>query len=392
MKNVYSILAFLTAGTLILTVGGCTKSKKSGGEREIRVSVMKLQKRTLRRQIPLQGTVMPVEYATISAKVSGTLEVLKVDEGDLCKAGDFLFGIDRQVLKNQVVVKEDEIKVKAAALKNSELELKTAEITCHQSQLDYDRAVTLRESKAISQANFETAETNLKTAKNAVLSSQAAIINAKAQLKQAESNLEIARKNLADSVIKAPFDCVIADKYVEENEYVTAGQDILKLENQCALEVVCYISAVYYHQITAGKTMVEFSDSASGMTGKGVVSYKSPSIDPESRTFKLKVNVPSELPLVSGMLCDLSIILEEKTAYALPSESILLRANNRLIAYTVNGEKRAESVEIRRGIVDGGFCEILNAEQYLDKVFVVTGQTFVNNGSLLNIVNGQENK
>lgn len=392
MKKVFLLSSIFLSAAVILSAGGCGKSQKAGSERKIRVTTMKLQKRSLRRQIPLQGTVMPVEYATISAKISGTVEVLKVDEGDKCKAGDFLFGIDRQVLKNQLVVKEDEIKVKEAALKNTELDLKTAEITCHQAQLDFDRAVTLRESKAISQANFEAAETSYKTAKNAVLSAKAAIINANAQLKQARSNFEIARKNLADSVIKAPFDCVVADKYVEENEYVSAGQNILKLENHRALEVVCYISAVYYHQIDVGKTAVEFTNAAGGVAGRATVSYKSPSIDPESRTFKLKIRIPSGVSLVSGMLCDLRIVLEEKIAYSLPAESVLLRANDRLIAYTVNDAKRAESVEIIRGIVDGEFCEILNAEKYLDKVFVVTGQTFVNNGSLLQIINGQENK
>ncbi|UKI34963.1 MAG: hypothetical protein L6W00_12750 [Lentisphaeria bacterium] len=36
-----------------------------------------------------------------------------------------------------------------------------------------------------------------------------------------------------------------------------------------------------------------------------------------------------------------------------------------------------------RGIVDGKYCEVLNATELLKERFVVTGQTFVNNGSLL---------
>ena len=83
------------------------------------------------------------------------------------------------------------------------------------------------------------------------------------------------------------------------------------------------------------------------------------------------------------MLCELDIILAEREGYGLPESAILLRAENRMIAYTVNDKSRAESVEIKRGIIDGGFSEVLNAENLLSRRFVITGQTFINNGSLL---------
>lgn len=374
------------AGTLLFTAGGCAKkAKKDFKERETRVTVQELEKRTFRDRIPLQGIIAPKEHAMISAKISGTLELLKVSEGDRRKAGDVLFGIDRQVLKNQVVVKEDEIKVKEAALQSANFALKTAEINQRQAKLDYDRALTLRDSKAISQANFETSETAYKKAEMEVRNAQADIINAEAQLKQSRSNLAIAKKNLDDSVIRAPFDCVVFETYVEENEYVSTGKNIMKLENPGKFEIVCYISAVYYDRIVEGKTAVEFADSK-GEIKRCVVTYKAPGIDSTTRTFKIKADVPQNISVVSGMLCELNIILSEKSAYGLPSDAVLLRANNRHIVYTVGKENRAESVEVSLGIIDGNFSEIINAGEIIGKKFVTTGQTFINNGSLLKLI------
>lgn len=297
-----------------------------------------------------------------------------------------LFGIDRQILKNQVTVREDEIKVKQAELESARFMLESAEISERKAILDYERFLTLWQSKATSQTEFETYETTYKKAEMDVKSAKAAVINAEAQLKQAQGNLTIARKNLDDSVLHAPFDCVVADKYVEENEYVTAGQQILKLENQKQLEVICYISSVYYDQVAAGKTPVRFA--LDGVEkGQGVVTYKAPSIDPESRTFKLKVLVPPDISLVSGTLCDLNLILEEKEAYGLPADALLLRANDRYIVYAAGKDNRAKSFDVVRGIVDGKYCEVVNAAELLKERFVVTGQTFVNNGSLLRAVN-----
>ena len=220
-----------------------------------------------------------------------------------------------------------------------------------------------------------------------VQNAHSAIVNARAQLKQAQSNLAIAKKNLDDSVVRAPFDCVVFDKYVEANEYVSAGQDILKLENHDKLEVEVYISAGYYHQIEANKTAVEFKDVNGKVLGTAVVTYKSPGVDPESRTFKLKAVIPKNVKLVSGMLADINLILREKVAYGLPADAMMLRANDRYMVYTVTADKRAKDTTVERGIIDGSYCEVLNTAELLGKEVVTTGQTFVNNNALLNIIN-----
>ncbi len=386
----YQRLRFLSCiASVGLLLAGCGEAeKKSIAERETRVTLQPLEKRVFRHQIPVQGTVYPVEYAVLSAKISGTLELLKVDEGDVRKKGDVLFGIDRQILKNQVTVREDEIKVKQAELESAKLALQSAKILEEKATLDYKRFLSLWSSKATSQSEFETYETNYKKAETDVNSAQAAIVNAEAQLKQAEGNLVIAKKNLDDSIVHAPFDCVVTDKYVEENEYVVTGQNILRLENPGEQEVICFISAGYYDLVKAGSTPVIFA--LDGVEkGRGVVTYKAPSIDPESRTFKLKVQVPQEIQLVSGTLCDLSIILEEKEAYGLPADAMLLRANDRYIVYAIDKDNRAKSIDVVRGIVDGKYCEVVNANDLLKERIVVTGQTFVNNGSLLRPINAE---
>ena len=388
------------AAALLLCAAGCGPKKiKKAGEREVRVTVQKLEKRIFRRTIPVQGTVTPVEHAIISAKTGGTLEMLKVDEGDTLPKGAVLFGIDSKILKNQLTVRENEIKVKEAEVKVKEAELdiakiaeKSAETSRDNAKSEYDRIKRLLEKNAASKAEFEKNETSYKTAelkvqsaRAAVESAQAAVVNAQAQLKQAQSNLDIARKNFEDSVIVAPFDCTVTDKYVEENEYVSVGQNILKLENHKQLEVECFISAVHYESIKPGKTSAIF-----GRGGRAAVTYKAPSIDPESRTFKIKIRLPEGVDLVSGTLCSLKLVLEEKEAYGLPADAILLRANDRYIAYTVDEKGNAKNVEIERGIIDGKFCEVKNSAELTELKFVVTGQTFVNNGARLKVINPEK--
>jgi RND family efflux transporter MFP subunit len=377
---------WMLSAALIFTTTACSKKTVKSTPKTTRVKIAALKEQTFRQRIPLQGTVQPVEFATISAKVSGTMEVFEVDEGDQIKKGTLLFSIDRQVLKNQVTVKEDEIQVRKAAVQSAESALEIANVSLKQAQRDRDRAANLAKSKAISESSVEAANTDFEKARIEVNTATANVANAKAQLKQAESNLEIAKKNLEDSTIYAPFDGVVFDKFVEKNEFVSSGQDILKLENHKELEVVCFLSAVYYDQVIENQTPVNFT----GSNKRGVISYKAPGIDPESRTFKIKAKVPAETGLVSGMLCELDIILTERTGYGLPESAVLLRADDKMIAFTMTGDKKAMSVNIEKGITDNGMTEILNGKEYLDRKFVVSGQTFINNGALLSEITAED--
>ena len=386
-KNYYLRSGFAFTGLLcsaILLCGCAKKMKKNTAERETRVKIQKIEKRHFRRQIPVQGTVDPVQFAVLSAKLGGTVERFPVETGMKLKKGAILYEIDRQVLQNQVTMRQDEINVKAAELRSAIANKSTAVLSEKKAKLDYDRADKLYRSKAISKADFEECETNYQKAQKEIDSANADIANAEAQLAQAKSNLIIAQKNLADATHRAPFDCTVVGTYVEEKEYVPTGTKILKIENLDQLEVVCYISSVYYNEIVQDKTKVEIS-----VDGKkyadAVITFKAPSIDPQSRTFKIKAIVPKDSGLVSGMLCNVNIILEEKVAYGLPADAMLLRANNRYIVFAAGADNRAKSFDVKPGIVDGIYREVLNPEKLMQENIIVSGQSFVNAGALLRV-------
>ena len=388
MRSLNVLTALVIVASLTLA-GGCGKKKKKAvKEREVRVTLQKLEKRVFRRIIPVQGTVSSLRYAVISAKIGGVLEHLKISEGDKVKKGTVLFEIDRQVLKNQVMVKENEIAVKRAELETAKISLERSQINLEKAKLDFDRFAQLWNSRATSQTEYETAMVHFRNAQADVKKAEADIINAKAQLKQAEGNLIIAQKNLADSSTTAPYDCTITKTYFEEREYVSTGSNLVKIEDLTEFEIVTYISSVYYPVIVQDKTPVNISLDGKYL-GRAIVTHKAPAIDPVSRTFKVKVRVPKNIKLASGSLCNIDIILEEKETYGLPSDSILLRAGNRYICYAIDQNNRAVSFDVIPGIVDGKMTEVVNNAKLRNERFVTTGQTFVNAGTLLSEVKNQ---
>ena len=382
-----SVLFVLCAAMLCSFTGGCKARKKSGKgkARVIKVALANPEKRHFVERIPVQGTVLPVEWASLSAKTSGTLDSLAVDEGSIVKKDDVLFEIDRKNLRNLVTVAENELAVCSSELASARINAELAGIKLRKAEWDFKRAETLHKSQAISQDSYETYDVAKKSAESEFSKANAQVAVSMAKEKKQSNNLNIAKKNLADSIIKAPFDGVITETFVEQGEFMQQGKVILKIENHKALEVNCFISSIYYNRILPGKTLARF-DLDGTAAGEARVTYRSPSIEPLSRTFKIKILVPPKSRLVSGILCDVSLVLSERDGYGIKSDAIMQRNNDRKIVF-VSENGVAREVEVKTGITDGDYTEILNRDDLKGLPVVVVGQTFINSGDKLSLIN-----
>ena len=379
----HATLPILLFAAAAAPLGGCRKAAVKRPGKTVRVTLGTLTKRRFQQSIPIKGTVYPVEYATVSARSEGILDDLKVDEGSRVKRGSLLFSIDRTNQENSVKVKSEEVSVARTELDTAEIELKLARTREEKANQDYLRAERLSRNKAIAKTNYEADVVAWKAAKAEVEKSEVSVRYRKAKLVQAETNLLIAQKDLRDAMVTAPFDCLIAEKLVEQGEYVKPGDKLLRLENDSRREIIAYLSAVYHRRIVPGKTAALISIDGKSF-GSAPVSYRAETIDPATRTFKIKVLLPPESRLACGLLCDLKLVLDEAEGYGVPSNAVLQRGN-RFFVFTADAENRAKSVTVKRGIIDGGNCQLLDPGDLLKKRVIVAGQYFVNDGDLLTV-------
>ena len=377
MRKIGLILLF--AALFSVCASGCRKKAvKEHKEKVVRVGTMKPVFKLFQQRIPVQGTVAPVRYATLSSKTSGTLDILEAAEGKQMKKNSLLFQVDKSNLENQVTVAQRQFDVCRSEVETAKIALDLAKIRLRKAQLDFKRAVTLHQTKAISQENYESAEVDLKGAAAEVASSEAKLKIAIAKREQQENNLKIARKNLSDSEVRAPFSGIITICDFEPNEYVSQGTAILKIEDQSLLQVECFISSVYYNLIVPGKTQANFNLDGKN-AGSAVVTYRSPSVDPLSRTFKIKIRLPKDTPLVSGLLCDVDLMLQARQGYGVPADAIMTRGAGREVIFVMDNGK-ARMVEVKRGIVEPYYAEIIGGSKLKNNSVIVSGHTFVNNG------------
>ncbi len=384
----FSTQLLLTSLSLMLFLSGCREKEASESNAQpLKVQTAQLEKRLFSRKICAHATIQPIDRAAIAAKVNGTIDVLNVREGHKVKKDDILFQTDRKNLENQLLVARQNLRVSEATVRTSEDDVTIAQTTLDKATYDYKRMQTLLQSNAVSQTAFEQAEADWKRATASYNRALTVLSYNQVKVEQAKTILDITEKNLADSIIRAPYDGVITKKSHDLGEYVSAGMEILEIECQSALEASSLISSLYYPLVSMDTNVLLYSGGKKLCQVK--LSYISPSIDPMSRTFEIKMNLPRQENLISGSLCDAEIILESRNNDGISSNAVIARSGGKNSVFVAENGKAVE-IPVRIGLTTDNYTEILNAEALTGKKIVVAGQYFLNDGTPVEIIQGEQ--
>ncbi|MDR3088622.1 MAG: efflux RND transporter periplasmic adaptor subunit [Desulfobulbaceae bacterium] len=170
----------------------------------------KVQRGDLEITVLASGLFESENLVSVGAQVSGQVKSLKVELGDVVKAGQLVAEIDSLPQQNS-------LRTKTAALAAVKAQKVAKEASYKQAELAYKRQKLMRKSEAASQADFEAAEANL-----AVLKAEIAALNA--QIEQASIAVDTAKIDLGYTKINAPIDGVVVAIVTKEGQTVNANQ------------------------------------------------------------------------------------------------------------------------------------------------------------------------
>ncbi len=272
-KNKNTLLFILLGAIVLLVVAAIIKSKtQKKGEK---VSVEKVEKRTIKEKVSASGKVFPETEVKISSDVSGEIVELYIAEGDSVTAGQLLAKIDPDAYQSQVERGVASVNNAQAQLANAKsgVERSKAQLTqaiAQKEQIEaqitnaraiHNRNIGLHKDGVISDAEFdaslsnlEALEANLRSAVANVVSSEAnleaAIQSVKAgeyTVKSMEASLKELQTSLRRTTIYAPTSGVISMLNVEKGERVVGtsmmtGTELMRIANLDVMEVQVDVS------------------------------------------------------------------------------------------------------------------------------------------------------
>lgn len=202
--------------TLVILLGLATigyqlwQRHAAASEAAKHVTIATIDKGDIEELVTAQGKLEPKEYVDVGVQVSGQIKKLYVDLGDVVKKGDPIGDIDPQVYQSKVEADEAKNKTLEAQIAQQDAQVKLAE-------LQFNRSVKLRQTNAISQDAYDSADTALQVAKAEKVSLQA-------QLEEGQSTLEGDKASLGYCKIFAPMDGTVVVADIKEGQTLNAAQ------------------------------------------------------------------------------------------------------------------------------------------------------------------------
>jgi len=179
----------------LVALAGCGESPKSAGPPPPTVTVAKPAQRPIVDQDEYVGRFVAVNNVEVRARVSGYLDGIHFQDGQLVKQGDLLFTIDRRPFQN--------------TLDQARANLELAQSNVRFTEADYARAQKLLKDHTISEQAYDQ---RAQAYRNAV----ASVAANEAMVKQAQLDLEFTE-------LRAPVAGRIGDRRVSQGNLVTGG-------------------------------------------------------------------------------------------------------------------------------------------------------------------------
>src|SRR3954447_3676304 len=194
MSSSRSLAAIALVGLALLLVG-CGEAQKQAAPPPPTVTVAKPVTRTIIDRDEYVGRFVAVYAVEVRARVSGYLEKVHFEDGQIVKQGDLLFTIDKRPFQN--------------TLEQARSNVATAKSNLEYTQADVERGRQLVRDRTITEQVFGQ---RLQAFRNA----QAAVAGSEAMVRQAELDLEFTE-------LRAPVAGRIGDRRVTPGNLVTGG-------------------------------------------------------------------------------------------------------------------------------------------------------------------------
>ncbi|GMG81938.1 efflux RND transporter periplasmic adaptor subunit [Paralimibaculum aggregatum] len=306
------------------------------------------------------GRFEAVKEVEIFARVSGYLDSISFEDGDVVEEGDLLFTIDQRTFK--------------AAVTRAEAQVVSAEATRDLAQIERDRALQLAER------NVGTTQEVDRTSA-ALAEAEAAVAVAKAQLLEAQLDLDFTE-------IRAPFTGRMSDTRIDEGNLVLGGSSGATL-----LSTIVSIDPIHFTFTASESDFLKYSRLASvgtrpasrvattkvrvrlmdedSFVHEGHMDFVDNRLDPNSGTITGRAVLDnSEGFLLPGLFGRLQLPASDPyEAVLIPDEAILADQASRIVM-VVDAEGMVSPRPVKTGPMHGGLRVIREGLSTEDLVIV----------------------
>lgn len=311
------------------------QAQNGDAEKLTSVRVMNSSAKVRTREVVARGRTEAKRKVVLKSETSGRVVDVLVEKGARVKQGDVIVRI---------------------AMDDREAHLAEAQALVRQREIEYQAADKLRKKGYRAETQYA--------------ASAAQLDAAKAMVKQMQ--VDIGR-----TILRAPFNGLVDDRMVELGDYVKSGDDLALIIDEDPYLVIAQVSEQDVTQLSIGSEA--FAILFDGQTVRGTVRYISATAQPDTRTFRVELEVPNkDRSLRDGVTAEIHFPTESLQAHYLTPAVLTLNEAGIIGVRTVDADDRVEFQEVSIVGSDANGVWLAGLPGSID--IIVVGQEFVRDG------------
>jgi RND family efflux transporter MFP subunit len=387
--------------TFLLFVPGCSREPSSSPDpaRPVKTLIVTAGGETHYRTFP--GKVEASRKAELAFQVPGLLVQLPVKEGQRVAKGDVIAQLRPDEFQARLKALQGQLDQARAGLRaleagerpeqqqRLEAQVRAAAARMANAWTEFERSSRLMRSNAVSRADHERNETAYRVAQEehkaalqllekGTIAREEDIEAQEAQVRGLEGRVVEANLQLQDSTLRAPFDGVIAQRFVEQNQNVQAKQPIVKFQDVDEIDVAVDVPETVMASMRSAdivEMLAEFSG-APRLRFPVQIREVAQRADPTTQTFRVRASMkaPPEVSLLPGMTGTVTLSYRRASILGsrilVPISAVLKGGSGEPATWVIGTDQTVSRRPVKLGEATGGDLEILNGLQPGDRIAV----------------------
>lgn len=383
MKRKYALITVLAMTVL---AAGCSKEKGSEANSqpaaEVKnVAIIKVSRSSIEDFYEATGTVKAKTTTQVSANVMGRILSFPAAEGDMVSRGQVLVEIDSSESRTQLAKAQAGLQEAQAALvevarsvDGANAGVRTAEANKQLAETTFGRYKELYERKSASAQEYDEAKSRLSAATSELERARANVQTILAKNKQINARIDQAKAEIANtkvyegySKIVSPVSGVVVKKFAEAGATAAPGAPLLSIEDNSQYRLEAAVEESRSRSIRVGSRVNVKIDALGEGEFMGTIAEILPTSDAASRSYTVKIDLPANSALRTGLYGLARFPVAQKEATTVPQNAIFQRGQLTGV-YVVGADGKVNFRIVTTGKTSEGMVEILSGVSEGDEI------------------------
>jgi membrane fusion protein (multidrug efflux system) len=375
------VVRVLSAAALVaaLSSAACSPERTSAAAppepAPVAVHAAEVQSQPIDRFLRVTGSLAADEQADVAAEIAGRVIGTPVERGTRVTAGAVLVRVsatEADASLREAEANAAQLEARLGLATGQEFDpLKVPDVLNAKASLDwaeadFSRIKALLDQKVVSQAEFDQKLTQVQAARQQYQTAQNGAQQSYRSLQASRARVDLARKSAADTVVRAPFSGIVAERLVGTGDYVSKGMKVATVVRIDPVRVEMTVPEQYLSQVKVGQAVRLTVDAYPGETFNAKVRFVSPALKTDQRALTVEAVADNADGRLKPGLFATALLQQPSPAPALlvPASAVETVAGTSRV-YTINadhkveerivtlGEKIGDRIEISSGVKAG---------------------------------------